>query len=226
MSNSCAVCGKINNMMPQCGGCEQIAYCGPEHQQQHWKTHKPSCYIPGTKVPRSNPPSPNPLDPSLPYPPGRSGKSAEDPLQGIVHIKRQKNGMEEMRFVKPGKLTPIGQRGEGFNTPYAENGSKQVPLVSGKYRHIASYSLKQLLQLGWDGATYCSSDTIPGTSVPFVCGYDSDPDNTYAPFDVAKARQEGLVGLQTHKVGLYMKGPGRTPGTTQVTTQVMRLLPD
>ena len=121
-----------------------------------------------------------------------------------------------MRFVKPGKLTPIGQRGVGFNSPYAENGSKQVPLVSGKYRHIASYSLEQLLQLGWDGAKYSSSDTIPGTSVPFVCGYDSDPDNEYAPFDVAKARQEGLVGLQQQDVGLYMKVPTRTGESTQI----------
>jgi hypothetical protein len=195
----------------QCGGCKQIAYCGPEHQRQHWKTHKPNCCIPGTRVPRSSTPSPNPLDPSLSYPPGRSGKSAEDPVEAIAHFKREKSGKPKMRLLNPGKLTPFVQ-GEVFNTPYAENGSKQVPLVSGKYRHIASYSLKHLLQLGWDGAKYSSSNTIPRTYVPFFFGYDSDPDNAYAPVDVAKARQEGLAGLQKQDVGLYMKIPTSSAG--------------
>jgi MYND finger len=26
-----------------CGGCKKVAYCSPEHQQAHWKTHKPEC---------------------------------------------------------------------------------------------------------------------------------------------------------------------------------------
>ena len=129
--------------------------------------------------------------------------------------------MQNCRCIKPGKLTPIVQQGELFGTPYAEDGSKQVPLVSGKYRHIASYSLEQLLQLDWDGAKYSSSDTIPGTSVPFVCGYDSDPDNEYAPFDVAKARQEGLAGLQKQEEGLYMNVPTRTADSMQVIYQVV-----
>lgn len=112
-----------------------------------------------------------------------------------------------MRLLKPGTLTPVTDE---LETPYEDQGSKQVPLASGCYRHIASYSLKELLQMGWDGAKYNSTDTLPGLYVPFVCGYDSDPDNVYVTLtkdDIVKARKEGLVGLPKSEEGLYMEVP-------------------
>ena len=67
-----------------------------------------------------------------------------------------------MRLIKPGKRTPLiidapleEQRQRGFershyiSTPYDEVGSKMTPQPNGKYHHIASYSIDELIELGW-----------------------------------------------------------------------------
>jgi uncharacterized UBP type Zn finger protein len=38
----CAICG-VTAALQMCSGCGQIAYCGREHQLQHWKEHKTDC---------------------------------------------------------------------------------------------------------------------------------------------------------------------------------------
>jgi MYND finger len=38
----CAICG-VTAALQLCCGCGQIAYCGREHQLQHWKEHKIEC---------------------------------------------------------------------------------------------------------------------------------------------------------------------------------------
>jgi MYND finger len=38
----CAICG-VTAALQLCSGCGQIAYCGREHQLQHWKEHKSEC---------------------------------------------------------------------------------------------------------------------------------------------------------------------------------------
>ena len=38
---SCAVCRKVAEDIS--GGCKKVFYCSREHQQQHWKEHKPAC---------------------------------------------------------------------------------------------------------------------------------------------------------------------------------------
>eukprot|EP00658_Telonema_sp_P-2_P019330 TRINITY_DN17624_c0_g2_i3.p1 TRINITY_DN17624_c0_g2~~TRINITY_DN17624_c0_g2_i3.p1 ORF type:complete len:164 (-),score=30.15 TRINITY_DN17624_c0_g2_i3:305-796(-) len=37
----CAVCAAPGGQ--KCGGCGEVAYCGKEHQRQHWKLHKQQC---------------------------------------------------------------------------------------------------------------------------------------------------------------------------------------
>ncbi|XP_024870317.1 uncharacterized protein LOC112457768 [Temnothorax curvispinosus] len=41
----CHVCKWFGDgvRLPRCGNCRMIAYCGQEHQKQHWKQHKPLC---------------------------------------------------------------------------------------------------------------------------------------------------------------------------------------
>ncbi|XP_024868157.1 uncharacterized protein LOC112452270 [Temnothorax curvispinosus] len=41
----CHVCKRFGNgvCLKRCGSCRMIAYCGQEHQKQHWKQHKPLC---------------------------------------------------------------------------------------------------------------------------------------------------------------------------------------
>ncbi|XP_071649770.1 uncharacterized protein [Temnothorax longispinosus] len=41
----CHVCKRFGDgvQLKRCGDCWMIAYCGPEHQKQHWKQHKPLC---------------------------------------------------------------------------------------------------------------------------------------------------------------------------------------
>ncbi|XP_070502422.1 SET domain-containing protein SmydA-8-like [Chironomus tepperi] len=38
----CAVCRKSRNLKI-CSSCEEVSYCSPEHQKQHWKIHKSNC---------------------------------------------------------------------------------------------------------------------------------------------------------------------------------------
>lgn len=61
------------------------------------------------------------------------------------------------------------------------------------YRHVASFTVKELRQLGWDGAMYNSQSV--GTWVPSRDGYDSDPDDEYETFDRRKAHRSGAMIL-------------------------------
>lgn len=38
----CAECGKPERLL-RCGQCKSAYYCCKEHQQMHWKVHKPDC---------------------------------------------------------------------------------------------------------------------------------------------------------------------------------------
>lgn len=39
--NVCAVCGVVSEL--KCTACKKVAYCGAEHQKNHWKFHKELC---------------------------------------------------------------------------------------------------------------------------------------------------------------------------------------
>ena len=129
---------------------------------------------------------------------------------GLLLLSVLQNGNRKVRLIKPGKLTPLVEgHPEEPTTPNAPpyRGNLQVPLPSGQYRHIASFSLAELLKLGWDGAMYINYETLSGKWAPFVCGYDSDPDNEYEPVDVRQSERAGLVGLPPNEVGIYMTLP-------------------
>ena len=188
-------------------------------QRTHWKkTHKYLCkpdeYIPGTKIKTSTEPAPNPLDPALHHPQGRTGLTKRDPLQAFMYFKYEKSGEYKARLIKPGKLTPYINRSRNKDPgetefPYEGLENQQVMLEEdgGKCRHIASYSLEELRKMKWDGAMY-QGETYKGVWVPFVSGYDSDPGQEYEDFDmdVDVARREGVAGLDD--VGKYIMMPG------------------
>lgn len=169
--------------------------------------------IPDTSVPRTAPLGRNPLDPSLSYPRSSSGQSVQTPLKGILHPKRNRDGAPRVRVIKPGKLTPAlphPSRDPPFDSsPYRDTGSKLKRLPrSLKYRHIADFSLEELRRIGWDGYT---SATLDGQWVPYVCGYDSDPDDSYAVVNVAAGIQAKTIGLHGEN-GFYMYLPGQGVG--------------
>ena len=70
------------------------------------------------------------------------------------------------------------------------------------YRHVASFTVKELRQLGWDGAMYNSQSV--GTWVPSRDGYDSDPDDEYETFDRRKAHRSGAIGLPMDDINKVM----------------------
>lgn len=149
----------------------------------------------------------NPLEGSYPY--GRTGKTTRDPLHGFFHLKYSKRGKPVARSIKPGKYTPFKLDSDGdIQTPYTETGSKVIPQPSGgKCRHIASYSLDELIDLGWDGAMYVSSQaqhSARGQYVPFIVGYDSDEDDVYEPINIQAGNRAGTIGLPTDEIGMYM----------------------
>jgi len=126
-----------------------------------------------------------------------------------------KNGKNKVRIILPGKLTPyvnssIDGDPNATEYPYQKGlstrGNQQVRLLNGKYRHIASYSLEELRKMGWDGAMY-NGGTYDGVWVPFIDGYDSDPDHEYEPFDIAIAKRSGTAGTK-NITGLCMSIPG------------------
>ncbi|KAJ7472658.1 hypothetical protein FB451DRAFT_300561 [Mycena latifolia] len=43
-SSSCTVSDK--HKLRECAKCHTVRYCCPEHQRQHWKQHKPTCFAP------------------------------------------------------------------------------------------------------------------------------------------------------------------------------------
>jgi hypothetical protein len=158
------------------------------------------------------------------YPFSRTGKTPRDPLQGLFHFKYSKRGKTVARAIKPGKYTPFILSPEGYiETPYRETGSKlRRQPESGKFRHIASYSLDELIDLGWDGAMYVCSQArhaATGQYVPFIVGYDSDEDDEYEPIDVQAGKRAGTIGLPADEIGLYMTIPSMEGGSQLVTLQ-------
>lgn len=198
-------------------------------QLSHWKlSHKYQCklgeYISGTKVKANTPPAPNPIDPSLPHPKGRTGNTKSDPLPGFMNFKYEKSSKPKARFIKPGKLTPFLNKSiqndpDQTEFPYSQLSNQQVILPNGKYRHIASYSLEELCQLGWDGATY-QGQTFEAEWVPFVNGYDSDPEHEYEEFDIMTAKRYGIVGQNDE--GKYLATPGMGGRSSVVQLKVPR----
>lgn len=157
------------------------------------------------QVLRDTPMADDPLDPSLKYPRSRDGRSPRTAFAGMTHFKFTTSGEQCMRLLKLGKLTPFANGA----TPYEEQGNKKVPLPNGRCRHIASFSLAELRQLGWDGSMYNSRTTIPGKWVPFVCVYDSDDEEQYEAVNEVAAGRAGLTGLPDEEYGRYMAIPGQ-----------------
>ena len=139
----------------------------------------------------------NPFEVSYPY--GRTGKTLRDPLQAYWSYGYSKRGWPVSRLITPGSLTPL----KGLPLYFGENKLKRAS--RGKYRHIASYSLAELLDLKWDGSRYCSN-TLDGFPVAYIPGYDSDSGDEYEAIDIQRGQREGTVS-DTH-AGLYMSVPG------------------
>ncbi|GAA5843726.1 hypothetical protein JCM9279_000121 [Rhodotorula babjevae] len=57
---NCAVCHVECTM--RCSRCRNVAYCGAQHQKDHWRTHKPACAL-STRLPIPAPSSSNMPDP-------------------------------------------------------------------------------------------------------------------------------------------------------------------
>jgi len=154
-----------------------------------------SC-IRGTKVKKASPMVQDPIDISLEYPSERNG-TYDNPYHAYILFKESKNGEAKARVIKPGKLTPVAD-----DYPYERRTPQLVPVANGNYRHVASFTIKELRQLGWDGAMYNSQSV--GTWVPFIDGYDSDPDDTYETFDRRKAHRSGVIGLPMDDINKVM----------------------
>ncbi|GAX28078.1 hypothetical protein FisN_2Hu104 [Fistulifera solaris] len=138
----------------------------------------------------------NPLEVSYPY--GRTGRTPNDPLQAYKFCRRNRRGNWMHRYIIPGSLAPPISGTYVYN---GENKMKRGP--RGKCRHIASYSLQELIDLNWDGSLYLSK-TAGGLPVPFIHGYDSESDDEYEPIDIERAKREGTIGSS---VGLYVLTP-------------------
>ena len=153
-------------------------------------------YIRGTKVLKTTPEVRDPIDIDVDYP-----KECDGHLVSSMVLKFTKSNASRARMVKHGKLTP-----PSFSGVHASEKPPQlVCLENGKYRHIASFSLKELRQLGWDGAMY-RSDTLENW-VPYIEGYDSDDEDEYESFDRRKARKERTLGLPMEEAGKIMSVP-------------------
>jgi hypothetical protein len=153
----------------------------------------------------------DPLNPHLHHPRGRTGKTKSDPILAFFHFKFDRSGYKRARLVKPGKLTPlvVNEANESMS-PYDESYECDQSSEGGKirkHRHIASYTRQELDDLKWDGAMYNSLRTCKGLWVPFVSGYDSDPDFEYEEFDSAEQFRQQIVGLPRDEVGCVMKLP-------------------
>lgn len=150
-------------------------------------------------------PMKNPLEGSYLY--GRTGRTMSDPLAAFWYCRHSKSGERVSRLIKPGKYTPYDADGE----LYVENGRKLERQQNGRYRHVASYSIKELVAIGWDGAMYVSTNVaqqMNGLYVPFISGYVSDSDDSYDPIDVQAGKRIGVIGLPSNEDGLYMQVPG------------------
>ncbi|KAJ6459467.1 hypothetical protein C8R47DRAFT_139973 [Mycena vitilis] len=43
-STDCTASNK--RQLRECARCHTVRYCCPEHQREHWKEHKPTCFPP------------------------------------------------------------------------------------------------------------------------------------------------------------------------------------
>ena len=150
-------------------------------------------------------PMSSPLEGSYPY--GHTGRTVRDPLAAFWCYRVSQSGKRIAHLIKPGKHTPYVSDGEYVNSPYIDDRRKQVRQQNGRYRHLASHSMQELIAMGWDGAMYLSTK-VKGSYVPFISGYDSDPDDRYDPIDVQAGKRMGIIGLPPNDVGLYMEIPG------------------
>ena len=137
----------------------------------------------------------NPLEGSYAY--GRTGRTIQDPLPGFCVFKYSKAGKPDVRVIKPGKYTPFRPTADGgVESPYEVPGSKMRRQPSGKYRHIASYNMEELVRLGWDGAMYCATrgrHAANGHYVPYIPGYDSDADDEYEAINNPGCQNVGQI---------------------------------
>ena len=161
----------------------------------------------------------NPLEGSYAY--GRTGRNIVEPLPGFLVFKYTRAGEPDVRVIKPGKHTPYRSTPDGdVESPYEVTGCKMRRQPNGKYRHIASYSMDELVSLGWDGAMYGAtrgSHAAVGHYVPYIPGYDSDADDEYEPIDIAAGKRAGVIGLPPEEDGLYMTLPDiNNPGCQNV----------
>lgn len=159
-----------------------------------------------------------------PYPYGRTGLTIDEPLQGYIYARFNRSGKLDSRMIYPGKITPFKPDAGGFAQPILrgeKDDSKVVLLPNGKYRHIASYTLDELIDFGWDGSWYTSSrgkHDATDMFVPFIDGYDSDEEEEYEPFDVEAGKRAGTIGRPTELKGRYMafREPGLEPTLVRI----------
>ena len=148
----------------------------------------------------------NPLEGT--YPIGRTGKTSSDPLQAFwyYNVLQRDKAAVAARVIVPGRHTPVLDQ----LLPVYQRRKKLERGSSGKYRHIASYSLDELVDLKWDGSLYFSEKgyhAANGYHVPFIPGYDSDSADDYEPIDVKRGKQEGVIGLSKDQIGLFITVP-------------------
>ena len=154
-----------------------------------------SPFISGSKALKTALEGKDPTDCHLQFPPHGDGEM-DTPFHAMLLCKYTKRNEAKVRLILPGKNSPVTEVG---SYPYEQKPPQLVPLPSGKYRHIASFSLKELRQLGWDGAIY-NSQTL-GTWVPFIDGYDSNENDEYKLFNKREARSAGIIGLPIDMIG-------------------------
>jgi hypothetical protein len=133
------------------------------------------------------------------------------PLLVDLLFKHRRNGTRKVRLIRLGKLAAYNPISDAI-VPEEPEHCKLVPLPNGKYRHIATFSLKELRQIGWDGSMYLADDAhhaARGFWVPYVSGYDSDPDMDFEPFDMQEMRRKGTVGVREDEVGKFVYVPDR-----------------
>lgn len=214
-----------------CGRCRNIAYCCKDHQVKHWKQeHKQFCkFIPGTKVIRDTAATTSSdaakndehattrtenmeneeLDTTL-----TTAATRTNPIPCTLHLSYTSRGNERARLVYcpgPGsrKEALADIRNTPTTTPSGSTPNQLVPLPSGRFRHISTFTRTELQQVGWDGSSRYSSSTCQGEWVPFIAGYDSDEDHNYEPIPsklLEAQKQAGIVGIFP-ETGVYVTIP-------------------
>ncbi len=77
-----------------------------------------------------------------------------DPLAAFWYCRHSESGERVSRLIKPGKQTPYDADGD----LHVETGRQLERQPNGRYRHVASYSIQELVAMGWDGAMYVSTN--------------------------------------------------------------------